>query len=374
MKPRTLILIGLIGLLSVLTLLSLFPGVALYAQTNTLSFRDAIVQRDANLRSGPGTTYAIAGRARTGQVITVIGCNSNCNWYQLESGVWIAASLVQPAATAERIEAFVVRVIDGDTIEVVIDAVNYRVQYIGVDAAEPGQPFGNETQAQNRALVEGQIVYLEKDISESDRYGRLLRYVWLADNTLVNQILVRQGYLRAVSYPPDVKYAQRFQQAQQAAQTEQLGLWMSQPPTPPAPSANTNANLRGGPATTYPIVGQVQTDQILTLTGRNNAGNWVQLSSGAWIAVSLVNNVPGDLPIVATPPSAAITTAPPPSVRLAEPVPLQEANCDPSYPDVCIPPAPPDLNCDDISYRRFRIVGADPHRFDGDGDGIGCER
>lgn len=47
--------------------------------------------------------------------------------------------------------------------------------------------------------------------------------------------------------------------------------------------------------------------------------------------------------------------------------------CDPSYPDVCIPPAPPDLDCGQISFRRFRVVGADPHRFDGDGDGVGCE-
>jgi micrococcal nuclease len=48
--------------------------------------------------------------------------------------------------------------------------------------------------------------------------------------------------------------------------------------------------------------------------------------------------------------------------------------CDPSYPDVCIPPPPPDLDCSQIPYRNFRVVGADPHHFDGDHDGIGCER
>ena len=47
--------------------------------------------------------------------------------------------------------------------------------------------------------------------------------------------------------------------------------------------------------------------------------------------------------------------------------------CDPSYPDVCIPPPPPDLDCSDISQRRFRVIGRDSHRFDGDNDGIGCE-
>jgi micrococcal nuclease len=50
-----------------------------------------------------------------------------------------------------------------------------------------------------------------------------------------------------------------------------------------------------------------------------------------------------------------------------------DANCDPSYPTVCIPPPPPDLDCADVPYTNFRVVGADPHHFDGDRDGIGCE-
>jgi micrococcal nuclease len=58
----------------------------------------------------------------------------------------------------------------------------------------------------------------------------------------------------------------------------------------------------------------------------------------------------------------ACTTSPPPTGR-----------CDPSYPDVCIPPPPPDLDCADIPHKNFRVVGADPHHFDGDRDGIGCE-
>ncbi len=59
------------------------------------------------------------------------------------------------------------------------------------------------------------------------------------------------------------------------------------------------------------------------------------------------------------------TTAPPP--------PKPPRNCDPSYPTVCIKPPPPDLDCGEIPYRNFRVVGSDPHRFDGDNDGIGCE-
>jgi hypothetical protein len=60
---------------------------------------------------------------------------------------------------------------------------------------------------------------------------------------------------------------------------------------------------------------------------------------------------------------------PPPTLTNAPPA----ANCDPSYPDICIPPPPPDLDCGDIPFRRFRVNPPDPHRFDGDHDGIGCE-
>jgi hypothetical protein len=51
----------------------------------------------------------------------------------------------------------------------------------------------------------------------------------------------------------------------------------------------------------------------------------------------------------------------------------QGTRCDPSYPTVCIPPPPPDLDCKDISHRNFKVLPPDPHHFDGDHDGIGCE-
>jgi hypothetical protein len=53
--------------------------------------------------------------------------------------------------------------------------------------------------------------------------------------------------------------------------------------------------------------------------------------------------------------------------------PTNPPNCDPAYPTVCIPPPPPDLDCGDIPYRKFTVQAPDPHHFDGDHDGIGCE-
>lgn len=119
--------------------------------------------------------------------------------------------------------ARVLDVVDGDTIHVSIDGRRYTVRYIGIDTPETVRPdhpvewMGPEATAANEALVAGKTVYLEKDVSETDRYGRLLRYVYLADGTMVNLELVRQGYAHAGSYPPDVKHQSRLNRAEREA-------------------------------------------------------------------------------------------------------------------------------------------------------------
>jgi micrococcal nuclease len=124
----------------------------------------------------------------------------------------------------------VTRIVDGDTIEVEIDDERYKVRYIGIDTPESVDPrrevecFGKEASERNRELVEGKTVGLEKDVSETDAFGRLLRYVWL-DGRLVNARLVTEGFALASTYPPDVRYAELFSQLQSEARTAGLGLW-----------------------------------------------------------------------------------------------------------------------------------------------------
>ena len=127
-------------------------------------------------------------------------------------------------------QAQVTRVIDDDTIEVSIDGALYRVRYIGIDTPEtvaPDRPvgcYGPEASAANKALVEGKEVTLEKDVSEVDQYGRLLRYVYVG-STFVNAELVQQGYAHAYTYPPDVKYNAYLLSLQQEARSAHRGLW-----------------------------------------------------------------------------------------------------------------------------------------------------
>jgi len=162
-------------------------------------------------------------------------------------------------------KARVSRVIDGDTIEVAINGKNYRVRYIGIDTPEsvhpnrPVEPFSKEAAAKNKELVGTKEVYLIRDVSQTDKYGRLLRYV-IADGIFVNYELVKQGYAYAVTFPPDVACAETFLAAQRAAQAAGRGLWGSDtssgstgnnssgnlpvnpsPPTPAQPQTSGNA-------------------------------------------------------------------------------------------------------------------------------------
>ena len=116
------------------------------------------------------------------------------------------------------------RVIDGDTI---VLSGGRRLRYIGLDAPEVRdrpEHYGLEATAFNRRLVEGRKVNLERDVSNQDRFGRLLRFVY-ADGILVNAELVREGYARAKVYPPDTRYAQCFAALEQEAREAGKGLW-----------------------------------------------------------------------------------------------------------------------------------------------------
>ena len=213
--------------------------------------------------------------------------------------------------TGQQATAVVSRVVDGDTIHVLLDGHDMTVRYIGMDSPEsvkpgsPVEPFAKEATKANEQLVGGKRVILEKDVSETDRFGRLLRDVWLKVGStyiLVDYELVVRGYARVTTFPPDVKYVEQLLAAERWARDAGVGLWGMSEPTP-APTAP-----RG----------------------------------------------------VASTPAASRTP-----LGLA-------GNCDPSYPDRCIPPPPPDLDCADIGH-RVRVLPPDPHRLDVDHNGFGCE-
>jgi micrococcal nuclease len=120
--------------------------------------------------------------------------------------------------------AKVIRVYDGDTIEI---EGGQKVRYIGIDSSEvypKEQCYAQEARKINSDLVMGKVVQLEKDVSETDKYGRLLRYVYI-NNEFINDELVKNGSAKVETVPPDVKYKNEFLQSQTYAKEYKLGLW-----------------------------------------------------------------------------------------------------------------------------------------------------
>jgi endonuclease YncB( thermonuclease family) len=136
--------------------------------------------------------------------------------------------------------ANIIRVIDGDTVVVELNGNEETVRLIGVNTPESvgqykdnPQPYGVEaSEFTKRELKKGATVYLTKDISETDKYQRLLRYVWLEKpnikalkSTMFNAILLAEGYANTMTIPPDVKYAEVFKLLEREAMELKKGLW-----------------------------------------------------------------------------------------------------------------------------------------------------
>jgi len=120
--------------------------------------------------------------------------------------------------------ARVINIVDGDTI--IIEG-GYEVRYIGIDTREThpeAEIYSIRALKLNRDLVEGKVVRLEKDVSDKDKYGRLLRYVYV-DDLFVNAELVRQGLAWAKAYPPDTKYQEYLTQLENEAREAGRGMW-----------------------------------------------------------------------------------------------------------------------------------------------------
>jgi micrococcal nuclease len=136
-------------------------------------------------------------------------------------------------------EVTVSRVVDGDTVEL---SDGNKVRFIGVNTPESTtkiEPYGKEASDYSKGQLTGKTVYIEKDVSETDRYSRLLRYVWLDIPKEITDIEIRakmynanlllNGYAEQSTYPPDVKYAEYFKNYASEARSASKGVWAISP-------------------------------------------------------------------------------------------------------------------------------------------------
>jgi len=151
-----------------------------------------------------------------------------------------ARDIPAPAPPADGEMALVIDVTDGDTIRVDRgDGGNERLRYIGIDTPETVKPdapvdrWGPEASAANEELVGGRVVLLERDVSEYDKYDRLLRYVWVEGSDgwlLVNAELVAQGLAEVRAYAPDTRHDGYLRQVEDEARREGAGMHDAEAP------------------------------------------------------------------------------------------------------------------------------------------------
>lgn len=229
--------------------------------------------------------------------------------------------------------AVVSKIVDGDTIHVRLDTSgqDHSVREISVNAPERDECYGsNATKAVRRLVPVGTPVWLQRIDRDTDKNDRLLRHIWYAADDGTYRMLEHETTMRGFTFAKDYgdgsPYMPYIADAMRAANIGEFGVWAKCDDLPaPADLADVTA-LSEGRATVLPLTGPL-----------------------------LLAQQPE--------PAPAATQAP---IGIG-------GNCDPSYPTVCIPPAPPDLDCPDIPYRQFQVVPPDPHRFDGNHDGVGCE-
>jgi len=139
----------------------------------------------------------------------------------------------QPSPRQETTSYSVVRVIDGDTVDILYNGKTERIRLIGVDTPEtvdprkPVQCFGKEASAKLTSLLASKQVVLEIDATQGERdaYGRMLAYLFLPDGTHVNLALLEQGYAHEYTYRTPYKYQSSFKEAASQAREAKLGLW-----------------------------------------------------------------------------------------------------------------------------------------------------
>lgn len=126
----------------------------------------------------------------------------------------------------------ILEVVDGDTYKIRYNGEEKKVRLIGVDTPESVHPdkaknsdYGKTASNYVKELIENKYVSLEFDVSHTDKYGRLLAYIYLENGEMLNEKLLKEGYAQVATYAPNVKYVDKFTALQEEARNKKQGFW-----------------------------------------------------------------------------------------------------------------------------------------------------
>lgn len=173
----------------------------------------------------------ITGIISQEEVFNEIGLGNLNSSNQNISTEVVKTNTIENVQFAELNKYKVESVVDGDTFKINYNGTSTKVRLIGVDTPESVSPnkkknnsYGKEASNYTKERLEGKTVYLEFDVQQTDKYGRLLAYVYLDDGTMFNKELLEKGYAQIATYPPNVKYVDEFTQIQKQSKENKVGF------------------------------------------------------------------------------------------------------------------------------------------------------
>lgn len=174
----------------------------------------------------------IAGVISQEEVLNEIGLGNFISSNPNMSIETVNTNIVENVEISELNRYEVISVVDGDTLKINYNGITTKVRLIGVDTPESVSPnkkknnsYGKKASNYTKERLEGKTVYLEFDVQQTDKYGRLLAYVYLEDGTMYNKELLEKGYAQIATYPPNVKYVDEFTQIQKQTEENKVGFW-----------------------------------------------------------------------------------------------------------------------------------------------------
>ena len=269
-----------------------------------------LVNADANLRSGPGSTFERVGGAGFNTEVTVVGKFATDNWYLLDTGAWIFGELLESAPDVPEVNAD--GTVVGSTPAASTEPAPAPTTAPGTTALPPTantianlRAAPNTSAAITGSTTVGQVLAVVGKNAAGD-WLKLDTGAWifaeLVDNIPADLPVASED---AVASDGETPAAVQPEATTPITDTETIATTPPAVEDPVAEPAETtgastaavDANLRSGPGTTFDLTGSITAGTALTIIGRNEAGDWLKLENGAWIFGELVANAPADLPV-----------------------------------------------------------------------------
>ncbi len=268
-----------------------------------------VAQREIRRRVSPwqwGVILIIAGILAAGFGVDIFSLPELQKLLPIPTAITAPEATRPPNVPEGALQAILVRVVDGDTIEATIGGQQLTIRYVGIDTPERGEPGYKAASAANLELLGSGNLWLANDHTDKDRYGRLLRFIYTDVGVFVNEQMIAQGWAQPLEFKPDVTKAVEFRKLATEAAQARRGFWSGESAVDGAMAyalVTKATPLRVGPGRDFDTNVSLLPGMTMSVYAKDGSGRWLQIRTpdrlGGWVSTSAVDlNVPlKDVPV-----------------------------------------------------------------------------